>query len=338
VALNLVGAAAVERAAVAITASVSKKQPQARHEGFVVQEMIQRPGAYELIAGVMTDPVFGPMILFGHGGTAVEVVRDKSLELPPLNTALARAQIERTRIASLLKGFRDRPAADIDGVVAVLMQLGNIAADHDEVSEIDINPLLCDANGVIAVDCRIRVQHAAGAPQARMAIRPYPQHLESAMTAGGRQIAIRPIRPEDEPALRALAEAVGDAGLWHPFFAPLRDRSHEAAARLTQIDYEREMTLAAFDGERMTALVRSVSDPDFDTAECAILARPGPVLDELSAGLMRSLLAALKTLGVRNAELRFPQERRKPALLAEELGMRLVSTGAWIICNKSLKQ
>ena len=338
VALNLVGAAAVEQAAAAITASVSKKQPQARHEGFVVQEMIQRPGAYELIAGVTTDPVFGPMILFGHGGTAVEVVRDKSLELPPLNTALARAQIERTRIASLLKGFRDRPAADIDGVIAVLMQLGNIAADHDEVSEIDINPLLCDANGVIAVDCRIRVQHAAGARQARMAIRPYPQQLESTMTAGGRQIAIRPIRPEDEPALRALAEAVGHDDLWHPFFAPLRHPSHDTAARLTQIDYEREMTLVAFDGERMAALVRSVSDPDFETAECALLMRPDGAAHEFGAGATRGLLAALETLGVRNAELRFPAEKGEMARLADELGFRRISAGADGVCSKSLRQ
>lgn len=338
VALNLVGAAAVERAAAAITTSVSKKLPQARHEGFIVQEMIQRPGAYELIAGVTTDPVFGPMILFGHGGTAVEVVRDKSLELPPLNTALARAQIGRTRIAALLRGFRDRPAADIDGVVTVLMQLGNIAADHDEVSEIDINPLLCDQYGVITVDCRIRVRPATGSRQARMAIRPYPQQLESTMTAGGRRISTRPIRPEDEAALRALAEAVGNEGLWHPFFAPLRDRSHEAAARLTQIDYEREMTLVAFDGERMTALVRSVSDPDFDTAECAALAGPGPAAHELSVGLIRNLLAALAALGVRNAELHFPQEKDEMAQLAAELGLRLMSAGAWNVCSKSLKQ
>lgn len=334
VALNLVGPAAVERAAEAITASVSKKQPQARHEGFVVQEMIQRPGAYELIAGVTTDPVFGPMILFGHGGTAVEVVRDKSLELPPLNTALARAQIGRTRIAALLKGFRDRPAADIDGVVAVLMQLGNIAADHDEVSEIDINPLLCDRHGVIAVDCRIRVRPATGARQARMAIRPYPQHLENAMTAGARRIAVRPIRPEDEAALRLLADEAGDDGLWHPFFAPLRDRSHQTAARLTQIDYEREMTLVAFDGERMTALVRSVSDPDFDTAECAILAGAGPAADQIAAGLMRNLLPALEALGVHNAELRCPNERRETALLADELGFRPVSTGEWTVYGR----
>ena len=180
VALDLDTPQAVEAAAAADGASASRARGrQARLEGFIVQEMIHRPGAYELIAGVTADATFGPVILFGHGGTAVEIVRDKSLELPPLNTALARAQIERTRIAALLKGYRDRPAADIDGVVNVLMQLSEIVAEHAEIIELDINPLLCDAAGVIAVDGRIRVRAATGPAQARLAIRPYPQQLET---------------------------------------------------------------------------------------------------------------------------------------------------------------
>jgi hypothetical protein len=206
--------------------------------------MIHRPGAYELIAGVSTDPTFGPVILFGQGGTAVEIVGDKSLELPPLNTALARAQIERTRIAALLKGFRDRPAADIDGVVNVLVQLSQIVADHAEITEIDINPLLCDPQGVIAVDGRIRVRATTASAQSRFAIRPYPQKLETEIrTLDGQSYVVRPIRPEDEPALRGFADEVDTRDLWHAFFSPLRDRTHETAARLSQIDYDREMTL-----------------------------------------------------------------------------------------------
>ncbi len=161
VALNLATPAEVEAAARQMIERISRALPQARLEGFIVQEMVHRVGAYELIAGVSTDATFGPVILFGQGGTAVEIVGDKSLELPPLNTALARAQIERTRIAALLKGYRDRPAADIDGVVKVLVQLSQIVADHAEITEIDINPLLCDPRGVIAVDCRIRVRATA---------------------------------------------------------------------------------------------------------------------------------------------------------------------------------
>ena len=273
VALNLATPAEVEAAARQMNERIARALPNARLEGFIVQEMIHRPGAYELIAGISTDPTFGPVILFGHGGTAVEVMGDKSLELPPLNTALARAQIERTRIAALLKGYRDRPAADIDAVVNVLIQLSRIAADHAEVTEIDINPLLCDPSGVIAVDCRIRV-HANGSAQSRLAIRPYPQALESEIhTTDGQSFAVRPIKPEDEPALRRFADEVDTRDLWHAFFAPLRDRTHETAARLSQIDYDREMTLVAWDGDRVAALARSTADPNFESGECAVIIR-----------------------------------------------------------------
>ncbi|MBS0249396.1 MAG: acetate--CoA ligase family protein, partial [Proteobacteria bacterium] len=150
VALNLVGRDEVMAAAAKMIERVTAAMPKARLEGFIVQEMIERPNAIELIAGVTTDPTFGPVILFGHGGTAAEIINDESLELPPLNTALARALIGRTQIAKLLKGYRDRPPSDVEGVVAVLVQLGRIVADHPQVTELDINPLLCDPAGVIA--------------------------------------------------------------------------------------------------------------------------------------------------------------------------------------------
>ena len=249
VALNLASPAEVAATAERMNEKILQALPKARLEGFIVQEMIHRPSAYELIAGVSTDPTFGPVILFGQGGTAVEIVRDKSLELPPLNRPLARVQIERTRIAALLKGYRDRPAADIDGVVSVLVQLSQIVADHAEVTEIDINPLLCDTAGVIAVDCRIRVHATAASAQSRLAIRPYPERLETEIgTLEGQAYTVRPIKPEDEPALRRFAEEIDTQDLWHGFFAPLRDRTHETAARLSQIDYDREMTSGRLGG------------------------------------------------------------------------------------------
>ncbi|MGE5163168.1 MAG: acetate--CoA ligase family protein, partial [Sphingobacteriales bacterium] len=274
VVLDLSGPLEVEAAARKMIESVTRGLPKARLEGFTVQKMVHRPGAYELIAGITTDATFGPVIVFGHGGTAVEIVADKSLELPPLNTALARAQIERTRIAALLKGYRDRPASDIDGVVNVLMQLSRIIADHAEIMAIDINPLLCDPRGVMAVDARIRVQATTASAQARLAIRPYPQQLETRLrTREGQSFAARPIKPEDEPALRRFADEVDTSDLWHPAFAPLRERTHQTAARLSQIDYDREMTMVAWEGERMAGLARSTADPDFESAECAVIIR-----------------------------------------------------------------
>ena len=321
VALNLATPEAVEAAAKRMLERVARVKPAARLEGFIVQQMIQRPGSYELIAGVTSDATFGPVILFGHGGTAVEVLRDKSLELPPLNTALARAQIERTRIARLLKGYRDRPAADIDGVVTVLMQLGRIVAEHAEIAEIDINPLLCDAEGVIAVDGRIRVRSATAPAEARLAIRPYPQELKSEIrTAGGTSFPVRPIRPEDEPALRRFAEEVDAADLWHPVFALLRERTHETAARLSQIDYDREMTMVAWTGDRIAGLARSAADPNFEEAEAAVVIRADLRDKGLATKLLQLLLRAVAGQGVRRAALVYPARLDRLQAIATELG------------------
>jgi len=338
VALNLAGAAEVEAAAKQMNERVSRVLPKARLEGFTVQEMIVRPGAYELIAGVTTDPTFGPVILFGQGGTAVEIVNDESLELPPLNTALARAQIERTRIASLLKGYRGRPAADIDGVVNVLVQLSRIVADHAEVIELDINPLLCDTQGVTAVDARIRVQAATQPAQARLAIRPYPQRFESAIKAQeGETYAVRPIRPEDEPALRRFADEIDNHDLWHHFFASLRARSHETAARLSQIDYDREMTLVAWQGKRVAGLARAIADPDFEAAECAVIIRADLREHGLARQLLQALLAVIAAQGVRHAVMRFPQEQARILAIADELGFKVEADESGPVAVKNLK-
>ncbi len=338
VALNLATPQAVDDAARVMNEKVVKALPNAKLEGFIVQEMIHRASAFELIAGITTDATFGPVILFGHGGTAVEVLRDKSLELPPLNSALARAQIERTRIARLLHGYRDRPAADIDGVVNVLVQLSRIVADQPEVSELDINPLLCDARGVIAVDGRVRVRAASGSAAARLAIRPYPKRFETTVRArDGKTYAVRPIRPEDEPRLRVFADAVDTADLWHAFFAPLRARTHETAARLSQIDYDREMTLVAWDGDRVVGLARSVSDPDFDAAQCAVIIRADRRGQRLATALIAALTKTIAAQGIRRAVLAFPAGQTRMANLARELGFNTVPDAGGTAPNRVTK-
>jgi acetyltransferase len=329
VALNLATPAEVEAAALQMIKKVTGALPRARLEGFIIQEMIQRPGAYELIAGVSTDPTFGPVILFGQGGTAVEIVRDKSLELPPLNSALARAQIERTRIAALLKGYRDRPAADIEGVVNVLVALSQIVADHAEIVDLDINPLLCDSQGVIAVDGRIRVRAAATAARSRLAIRPYPQQLETEIrTPEGQSYRVRPIKPEDEPALRRFADEVDTGDLWHAFFSPLRDRTHETAARLSQIDYDREMTLVAWEGTRIAGLARATADPDFERSECAVIIRADLREKRLAKQLLQALLRAIAEQGVRQAVMMFPADQARMLNLSTDLGFESTASPA----------
>jgi acetyltransferase len=339
VALNLATPQAVEKAAREMDERVARKKPDARREGFTVQEMVQRPGAYELIAGVSTDATFGPVILFGHGGTAVEIVHDQSLELPPLNTALARAQIERTRVAALLKGYRDRPPADIDGVVNVLMRLSDIVADHAEIVELDINPLLCDAAGVIGVDARIRVRATTEPASARLAIRPYPQRLESEIrTPAGATYTVRPIRPEDEPALRRFADEVDTGDLWHAFFKPLRDRTHETAARLSQIDYDREMTMVAWEGGRIAGLARSTADPDFEQAEAAVIIRADLREQGLATQLLQALMGAIAAQGVRRAVLVFPSRLARLHAMSAELGFSPVPSPADASVTRATRQ
>jgi acetyltransferase len=255
-----VDAAQAEAAAAAMLERVRAKRPNATIQGFTVQAMVRRPGAHELIVGMIDDRQFGPVILFGHGGTAVEVLDDKALALPPLNLKLARDLMSRTEIYKLLCGFRDTPAADLEAIEMTLVRLSYLIADLPTVQELDINPLLADAAGVIALDARIRVASAHGVDADRLAIRPYPKQLEAEVTDKEHQrFFLRPIVPEDEPQLRR------SFGLLPEF----------AAARLTQIDYDRQMALVLSDHgipgtQPIYGIVRLLEDPDRTMAEVNI--------------------------------------------------------------------
>jgi acetyltransferase len=274
VVLGLGDATAVRAAAAAILDRVCAARPEAQIDGVLVQQMIERPGAVELLAGLSDDAVFGPVVVFGQGGIAVEIVKDSAIGLPPLNALLARAQMERTRVWQLLQAYRGKPSADIGAIADVLIRLGQLAADHPEIRELDINPLLADANGVVAVDARIRVAPAAMPGAARLAIAPYPKHLESTAAArDGTPIALRPVRPDDEPLLQDLFAHTSREDQRLRFFAPMRELSHSLAARLSQIDYDREMALLAQHDGAPIGIVRYFADPDRLRAEYAVAVR-----------------------------------------------------------------
>jgi len=179
VALLLETADSVKTAAEQMLKRVAKRAPDADVQGFSVQHMVLRPGAQETIVGINQDPVFGPVILFGHGGTAVEVIEDSAVALPPLNMNLARDMISRTRISKLLAGYRDRPAADVDRLSLALMQIAQIAIDIPEIAELDINPLLVDEHGVLALDARIRVAPCRAIRPAAWRYAPTPRTLKN---------------------------------------------------------------------------------------------------------------------------------------------------------------
>ena len=274
VALNLGNSDRVRQEAIAMLERVGRARPGARLEGFIIQSMVSRPGAVELLAGLVEDPVFGPLVAFGQGGSAVEIVRDTSLELPPLNALLARRLMARTRVWQLLQGYRRKPPADIEALIEVLVRLGQLAADHPEIRELDLNPLLADAAGVVAVDARLRVAPAESAGAARFAIAPYPQQLATiGRLRDGTILHMRPVRPEDEPMLLDLAAHMTPEDLRLRFFTTMRGLSHPVAARLSQLDYDRELALLAeFDGMAL-GVARFAADPDRLRAEYAVAVR-----------------------------------------------------------------
>lgn len=278
VALNLANADEVRHAAQSMTRRFREHAPQATLAGFTVQQMVLRPKAVETIAGAAVDAVFGPVILFGQGGVAVEVLADRAVALPPLNMTLASDLIARTRVARLLAGYRDRPAVKLEAVQLTLVQLSQLMADIPEIVEIDINPLLADADGVIALDARIRVAQSAVRGAERLAIRPYPSDLAETLQLAGRELTLRPIRPEDEPQHARLLELTEPQDLQMRFFHAVRTITHKQLARFTQIDYDREMAfIASVDDGKPTAetwgVVRAIANPDNTEAEFAILVR-----------------------------------------------------------------
>ena len=238
-------------------ARVQAPRPDAPIAGFTLQKMIARPFAQELIVGASIDPLFGPVLLFGQGGTAVEVLADRAIALPPLNRVLARELVSRTRVAKLLAGYRDHPPARLDALCDVLIAVSQMLADLPELAELDINPLWADADGVIALDARIRLGAGRPAGAARFSITPYPTELARTFDWHGRTLELRPIKPEDEPQHRAFAERLAPADLRLRFFSSRRELPRSELARLTQIDYAREMafiaTAPAADGRQRDA-------------------------------------------------------------------------------------
>jgi acetyltransferase len=279
--LNLTSERAVRDAVADILARARAVKPDARITGVTIHPMIVRPKARELIAGIADDPTFGPVIVFGRGGTAVEVIGDKALALPPLDLELARELIGRTRVSRVLKAYRDVPAADVDAVELLLVKLAQLAADLPELRELDLNPVLADQNGLIAVDARIAVAPVEAARRGppghpRFAIRPYPKEWErDAELREGTKILVRPVRPEDERLYPAFLAAVTPQDLRLRFFAPVKEFGHTFIARFTQIDYARAMALIAIEQSsgNMLGVVRLHADANYERGEYAILVR-----------------------------------------------------------------
>lgn len=328
--LGLASERAVWQAASEILNRARTAKPEARITGLTVFPMVVRPMARELIVGIADDPSFGPVIVFGQGGTAVEVIRDKALALPPLDLALARDLIARTRVSRVLKAYRNVPAADEAAIALLLVKLSQLAADFPEIREVDLNPVLADETGVIAVDARVLIaaaeQSGHGPPgHPRFAIRPYPRVWERhVVLQDGRQIFVRPLRPEDEALYPRFLNAVTPEDLRLRFFAPIKEFGHRFVARLTQIDYARAMAFVALDEASgdILGVVRIHADSAYESCEYAILIRSDVKGHGLGWLLMELMIEYARAEGLKFIRGQVLQENTMMLQMCRKLGFQ----------------
>ena len=326
--LNLASGEAVSLAAENMLRVIHQEAPTARVDGFNVQPMIRCPGAHELILGVAEDRVFGPVILFGQGGKAVEVIGDRVVGLPPLNSLLAQDMISSTRISRLLKGYRDRPAADLEAITLTLIKLSQLASDLERVVELDINPLLADASGVMALDARIVIR-SSQRQRLPMAIRPYPKQLAQTITTrSGQAYCLRPIRPEDESALVHMLGQSSPSDVRLRFFAAIRKFDHAFAARLTQIDYDREMAFVAIPSgsDEIVGVVRLSADPDKEKAEFAVMVRSDFKGTGLGYSLMQQIIDFARMNAIKQLFADVLRENHPMLKMVKEFGFLVLPT------------
>lgn len=343
VALNIQSEQGLRAAIGEMRERVGKLRPDATVDGFAVQQMFRRPGAHELIVGASVDTIFGPTILFGHGGTGVEVIGDRAVGLPPLNIDLAGDLISRTRISRLLAGYRDRPPADLHAIAKALVCISQLVIDHPEIAELDVNPLLADEKGIIALDARVRISPAANPD--RLAIRPYPRELEEMVSLrDGRQVFVRPIRPEDQAAHERFIASLSEDDLHSRFFASIRKLEPSQMARLTQIDYDREMAFIAIaNGDRSgetIGVVRAVADPDNQRAEMAVVVRSDMKARGLGFALMQKIIRYCQARGTGELVGETLSSNQPMLTLAAELGFEATTdpeAGTTLLCKNLRK-
>lgn len=309
---------------------VKSERPHARIDGVTVHPMIKRPHGRELLAGIADDPTFGPVIVFGRGGKAVEVINDRALALPPLDLSLAHDMINRTRVKRILKEYHDVQRADVDAVALTLVKLSQLAADIPEIRVVDLNPLLADEQGVMVVDARVGLEadplQRPGELNRRFAVAPYPKDLERHIVLkDGARVFLRPVRPEDEDMYRRFFESVPAGDLRLRFFAPVKSFSHAFLARLTQIDYARAFAIAAVDENSGVLLggVRLMLNADRTEGEYAILLGPGMKGKGLGWLLMQYMIDYARRMGLERVEGQVLAENTPMLAMCRTLGFKI---------------
>jgi acetyltransferase len=268
--------------------------------------MVVKPNGRELMVGVISDATFGPVITFGAGGTMVEVMGDRAVALPPLNTFLVKDLIQGTRVAKMLDAFRHMPPVDMAALESVLLRVSEMVCELPALLEMDINPLIIDEHGALAADARVVValRPPSADRYAHMAIYPYPAHLISHwQLADGSHITIRPIRPEDAEIEQTFVRGLSDESRYFRFMNSVQELSQAMLVRFTQIDYSREMALIAvtFEQEREIELgvARFAINPDGASCEFALVIADNMQGKGLGQKLMIALMDAARGKGLK---------------------------------------
>jgi len=295
--LNINSAQEVRGAYRQLIDQVTLNVPDAKISGVTIEKMYRSSNGRELMIGIIRDPVFGPVISFGSGGTSVEIMGDSAISLPPLNRRLAVDLINRTKVAKLLAKFRNMPAVDMDQLIDVLLSVSSMACELPWIQEMDINPLIMDEKAIVAVDARIVVDYPKPStdPYHHLAIHPYPAHLvKKVQLNDGTDIVIRPIRPEDAEIEAKFVRELSEESKYFRFMSSLRELSQEMLVRFTQIDYHNEMALIAVKqngaGEEQVGVARYVTNLDKTSCEFALAVSDKWQNKGIARRLMRNLM------------------------------------------------
>jgi acetyltransferase len=299
--LNIVSANEVRNVYNQLVDQVSAKVPDARITGVTVEQMYRSHTGRELMIGIVRDPVFGPVISFGSGGTTVEIVADSAVALPPLNHRLARDLVARTKVSKLLGAYRNVPAVDENALIDALLAVSAIACELPWIKEMDLNPVIADESGLIAVDARISVDYPTLStnPYNHLAIHPYPAHLvRKVQLNDGTDVTIRPIRPEDAETEAKFVRELSPESKYFRFMNTFHELSQEMLVKLTQIDYHNEMALTALiagrDGDEQIAVARYATNADKKSCEFALVVADDWHGRGLGHYLMQDLMAVAR--------------------------------------------
>jgi acetyltransferase len=314
----------VGRAYNEILSSAHQYKPDARIEGVTIQPYFSNPD-FEILLGAKRDPSFGPVILFGMGGIYTEVLKDRALGLPPMNRLLARRLMQETKAYTLLQGYRNRPAADMELLEEMIIRLSQLLIDFPDIAELDMNPVLIKDGKPVAVDARILVSPLAVPSSLHLVIGPYPEEEESHMIGvDGRRIFIRPVKPEDAPLFTALFKVLSPTTIYYRFFGMLKELKPEMLARFTQIDYDREIALVAIDEDsqtdKMLGVARIIGDPDGKTGEFAVLVGDAWQGKGIGSNLLEKCLSIAEKQGFKTVHGVVLHENRNMLALGKKLG------------------